>query len=118
MFIVCGEELLTDECKVVAQRAASQGVKVVWEQYEAMPHCFALVLDGNAGGAMSLASWAKFVRAAAEKPEDISTTAGFITAKSLVRQPVDIYGLTNISGSEVLKLMRSAQQYIIGRSIY
>jgi acetyl esterase/lipase len=115
LFIVCGEEVLTDECKVVAQRAARQGVRVVWEQYEAMPHCFALVLEGNPGSGMSWSSWAKFIKTVAEKPEEISTTAEFIAAKSLERRPVDIYGLTGISDGDVLKLMRSARAYIIER---
>lgn len=118
ILVVCGEELLTDECKVVAQRAASQGVKVVWEQYEAMPHCFALVLEGNAGGAASLASWARFVKMAVENPNDISTSAEFVRAKSLERQPVDIHKLTNISDSEVVEFMEAAQKEIIRRSIY
>lgn len=36
MWFMTGEELLTDEDKVVAVRSAEQGVTVVWEQYEAM----------------------------------------------------------------------------------
>lgn len=115
LFIVCGEELLTDECKVVAQRAARQGVRVVWEQYEAMPHCFSLVLEGSLGSDMSFSSWAKFINMAVEKPEEVSTTAEFIAAKSLERRPVDISKLTSIGDEDVSKLMRSAREYIIER---
>jgi hypothetical protein len=53
VFICCGEELLEDEDKVVAQRLAREGVATVCEQYEGMPHVFGLML-GNAGAEMCM----------------------------------------------------------------
>jgi len=44
MWVSAGEELLTDEGSIVAATAAQQGVTVHWEQYEAMPHCFAMLM--------------------------------------------------------------------------
>jgi hypothetical protein len=50
LYIETGEELLTDEDKHVAMQAAKQGVKVVFEQYETMPHDdAALFCDGDCG---------------------------------------------------------------------
>ena len=37
LWIETGQELLTDEDKYIAMKASSQGVKVVFEEYEAMP---------------------------------------------------------------------------------
>ena len=45
IWLSCGEERLADSSKIVAHRAAEQGVVVVvvWEQYEALPHCFCAI---------------------------------------------------------------------------
>lgn len=113
IFVVCGEEMLTDESKALVQKAARQGVRVVWEQYEAMPHCFSLLLQGNAGGAMSFDRWSEFVKMAVQSPKDIVTGGMFITAKSLVRQSVDIYKLIDMSDEEILERMKKSRQKII-----
>ena len=47
MYVQTGTELLTDEAKYVAHLAASQGVPVVFEQYEAMPHVSQHCQDGQ-----------------------------------------------------------------------
>ncbi|KFY42220.1 hypothetical protein V494_02519 [Pseudogymnoascus sp. VKM F-4513 (FW-928)] len=113
ILVVSGEEMLADEGKAFAQKAARQGVTVVWEQYEAMPHCFALLLEGNAGGAMSFDTWADFVKMAVRNPEDIVTKADFITAKTLVRQPLDISKLIEIGDDVILERMKKSRQEII-----
>ncbi|KAJ9649646.1 hypothetical protein H2199_000424 [Coniosporium tulheliwenetii] len=105
IFVVCGEEMLADEGKVFAQRAARQGVKVVWEQYEAMPHCFALMLEGLQGGRMCVASYCKFIRDVVREPESVKTEGYFVTAKKLERKPVDVEKLTELTDEEVARLM-------------
>ncbi|KFY28291.1 hypothetical protein V493_03004 [Pseudogymnoascus sp. VKM F-4281 (FW-2241)] len=116
IFVVSGEEMLADEGKAFAQKAAAQGVTVVWEQYEAMPHCFALLLEGNSAGAMSFGSWAEFVKMAVQNPGEIEMGAEFITAKTLVRQPVDIGKLIEMSDEVILGRMRKSRQEIIDRA--
>ncbi|KAF1816885.1 lipase/esterase [Eremomyces bilateralis CBS 781.70] len=113
IFVVCGEEMLTDECKAFVQKAAKQRVRAVWEQYEAMPHCFSLLLEGNAGGAMSFDSWSDFVKRAVQSPEEIVTRGEFITAKNLVRRPVEVYKLMDMSDEDILVRMRNARQKMI-----
>jgi acetyl esterase/lipase len=54
VLIVCGEELLKDEDKVLAKRLAKQGVNAVWEQYEGMPHVFGILLSGHPTANMSV----------------------------------------------------------------
>ncbi|OBT92034.1 hypothetical protein VE01_10298 [Pseudogymnoascus verrucosus] len=116
IFVVSGEEMLADEGKAFVQKAAAQGVTVVWEQYEAMPHCFSLLLEGNPVGAMSFDSWAEFVKMAVQNPAEIMTKADFITAKALVRQPVDIGKLMEMSDEVILGRMRKSRQEIIERA--
>ncbi|KAJ6439339.1 lipase/esterase [Purpureocillium lavendulum] len=118
LFVVCGEEVLARECKLFAQKAARQGVPVVWEQYEAMPHCFALFLDWTPGTAMSFAGWTKFVQDAVRKPSQITTTGHFVTAEKLDRRSVDVCGLTHRSEEDVLRLMMSARDRIEKRFSY
>lgn len=108
LFMVCGEEMLTDEDKVVAARAAKQGVQVVWEQYEAMPHCFAMMLEGLEGSRMCFASWAKFCRDVVERPGEVKTEGWFIKAKTLERNSVDVKSLSEFTDEEVRKRMQEA----------
>lgn len=118
IFIVCGEELVTDECKIVAQRAAQQGVPVVWEQYEAMPHCFALMLSWLRASHMSYTGWMSFVRMAVESPDAIETTGHYIAAHTLKRSQVDVRALTSISHEDVATQMESARRGIEERYSY
>ncbi|KAM6508264.1 hypothetical protein FALCPG4_018141 [Fusarium falciforme] len=115
IFIVCGEELLTDECKTFAQTVALQGVTVVQEQYEAMPHCFAFLLEGSVEAKESFDGWTRFAKGVVEKPDVIVTRAEFISANSLERRLVDIYRLINMGDGDILKLMESARQRIVER---
>lgn len=117
IFVVSGEELLADEGKASVQRAARQGVTVVWELYEAMPHCFSLLLEGNPAGAMSFDTWAEFVKKAVQNPGEIVTRADFITAKALVREPVDIGKLIDMSDEDILERMKKSMQEIIDRAV-
>lgn len=109
IFIGCGEEMLADEDAVFAQKLAKQGVPVVWEQYEAMPHCFAMMLEGLKGGNMFFEKWAGFIKEAVEKPEEIKTRGTFVMAKKLERKNVDVTTLRSFSDEEVLKMMKDAQ---------
>ncbi|PGG95031.1 hypothetical protein AJ80_10040 [Polytolypa hystricis UAMH7299] len=115
ILVVCGEERLTDECKAFAQKAARNGVPVIWEQYEAMPHCFSLVIEGTTEGEACFESWARFMRTMAEAPDEIVTRAEFVTAKTLQRRPVDIYNLFNMSEGDILDGMQAARQKIADR---
>ncbi|EAQ88363.1 hypothetical protein CHGG_04982 [Chaetomium globosum CBS 148.51] len=115
LFIVCGEERLADECKAFAQKAARDGVRVVWEQYEAMPHCFSQVLEGSVESEACFASWAGFVRMVTEKPGEVVTGGEFITVRTLERTPVDVYNLLDMSQEDILDCMQRERQAIVER---
>lgn len=110
VFIGCGEEMLADEGAVFAKRLAKQGVKVMWEQHEAMPHCFAMMLEGTPGSNMFFAELAKFIRMVTEKPSEVNIQGHWVTVKSLERVEVDIAALTKLEDEEVLALMKQGQE--------
>ena len=80
IWLACGEELTTDYGKVLAQQAASQGVKVVWEQYEALPHRFPFlpVLSRSIQARRCYDSWASFCRNCVTDPGAVVSGGTFI----------------------------------------
>ncbi|KAA8647858.1 hypothetical protein EYZ11_009602 [Aspergillus tanneri] len=116
ILIICGEELLADECKSFAQKAARQGVPVVWEQYEAMPHCFSHVLQGTVASSRSLVTWSEFFTKVIQNSGEISTKGEFLTAKRLEIHPVDVCNLAVLTEDEVLEEMENARDEIVRKA--
>lgn len=111
VFVVCGEEKLGDEAKLFAQKAARDGVAVVWEQYEAMPHCFALVLTGTAEAEACFEGFKGFVRGIRDG-EAVVAKGEFIEAKTVKRSPVDVRNLLAMSGEDISEAMLRGQKAI------
>ena len=112
MFFSLGQEMLRDEDAVLAQRAVKQGVKVVWREFEAMPHCFAMLLEHNNGAPVHYSEYAKFCRDVVEGKE-IETNGEFIKAKTLERSEVDVRsGLTELTDEQVEEYMKKGQERI------
>ncbi|KAI4246798.1 MAG: hypothetical protein L6R40_001827 [Gallowayella cf. fulva] len=86
MWFAYGEERLADEGKAVASLAAKQGVTVIWEQYEAMPHVFLLLLDYLRASKQGLGHWAAFCTEVAGGA--ISTKATTLATKGTCREEV------------------------------
>ena len=61
MHVVVGWEGMQDEAEVWSRRLASAGVRVEFDGYEGMPHCFAMV-PWNAAGRSAFEEWARFCR--------------------------------------------------------
>ena len=55
---VGGGERCLDGAKVVGQRAGRQGVPVIWEEYEMMPHNWPMILKGWPQSERCMDSWA------------------------------------------------------------
>jgi acetyl esterase/lipase len=91
VFVVIGEELLADEGSVLACRLVKQGGKVVYEQYEAQPHCFGMIFEGQAVGHSCFDAWSKFCIDAVKG--SVVTKGSFLSAKKLERKDVDVKGL-------------------------
>jgi acetyl esterase/lipase len=106
MWIETGQELLSDEDKHVAMVAARQGVTVVYEEFEAMPHCFAMILGGIAESRKCFDSWSSFITAAVEQPESLATRGVRHQAKTLEEEALDVQTLSPYTEEEVHRRMK------------
>lgn len=116
MFFSLGQEMLRDEDAVLASRLAMQGVTVVWREFECMPHCFAMMLEGIGESRLHYSEYGKFCRDMVEKKGDVGTNGVFVLAKTLKRREVDVRtGLTDLSDEQAGELMRKGRQRIEGK---
>ncbi|KAK0382908.1 hypothetical protein NLU13_8824 [Sarocladium strictum] len=83
VYICTGWELLALEGRWLAQKLVKDGVTVVFEEYEAMPHTFALVLRSIPTSKKCYDSWSSFIRQAVQDPSKIETRATTLKAKTL-----------------------------------
>jgi acetyl esterase/lipase len=112
LFFSVGQEMLRDEDAVLAQRAVAQGVTVVWREFEAMPHCFAMLLESCNGSPMHYKESGAFCRDVVEGKVGASNGV-FIVAKTLERREVDVKsGLTGITDEEVQEYMKKGKERI------
>ncbi|RDI88848.1 hypothetical protein Vi05172_g1520 [Venturia inaequalis] len=117
VFITIGEEMLADENQIFARRLAKQGVRVVCEQFEGMPHCFAMILEllGDKGSTMCIESWGENIKLMVERPEGFRTKGTWITARKYQKVNVDLEGLmSETSDEDVLERMRVVRSRRIG----
>jgi acetyl esterase/lipase len=106
MYIEIGTELLSDEGECVAQKAASQGVPVVFEEYEAMPHCFAMLLEGTPMARRFFSGWSDFISRVVQEPGTVQTRGIMIRAKTLEEAPLEVASLNAYTDAEILTRMR------------
>lgn len=106
LFITCGQELLTDENKYLAAKASSQGVTVVYKEFKASPHCFAMVLPQMAGATKMVEWWSNFISDVVERPETVKTVGTVIKAKTLEENNVDVKSVSDFRQEEVLERMK------------
>lgn len=111
LYFNTGQEMLTDEIKSVASRAAAQGVKVVFEEFEAMPHCFAMLLPGLETSRRCVRVWGEFCRCAVEEGEEgVQTKGTWIEARTGREVDLDVQGLgAGLDFEEVRRLVREAK---------
>lgn len=101
-----GEEMLADESKYVAMRAVQQGVVVIFEEYAAMPHCFALVLPGTAESRRYYGGWTSFINRVVENPESVTSGGVWLQAKTLKESALDLAALSTFTEEEVVTRVR------------
>ncbi|KAF2453258.1 Alpha/Beta hydrolase protein [Lineolata rhizophorae] len=114
-YVVFGQELLEDENRVFLRRLARQGVKVRFEYFEAMPHCFALALEKHPAARVCFESWGQFVCDVTKithghSAREVETEGIFVAAKSLERTPMDASSLSGLSEGEVGQRMLNSQR--------
>ena len=107
-----GEETLVDEGKVVAAKAVAQGVHMVWEQWEAMPHCFGMIFEGLGASKKCFGEWAAFCDAVGgrKRGEGMETRGVCFTAKTGMETQIDVRALGVWSDEEVKAKMDAARE--------
>jgi len=89
---------------------AKQGITVVLDQYEAMPHCFAMVIEKNNVSKKCFARWASFINAVV-KGEEVRTKGTWIMAKTGREKELDVLGLSGDTEEEVLGRMKNIVEW-------
>ena len=108
---VGGGERLIDPARFIAQNAARQGVTVIWEEYEAMPHIWPLVFPTWPQARRCWENWARVCSSFARGTP--TTTSGHaIQVESLKSQQVDVSTLTDLNMDAVLGYMRNHQKNV------
>ncbi|KAF3898032.1 Acetyl-hydrolase [Trichophyton interdigitale] len=113
MYIAVGEELLHDDGVYMARKAHRDGVNVVFERYEGMPHCFALLAPNVPQSQRCLKGWAKFCVDAVHDRVKGYGKAQFLNhslTKTDIRSLDDIGTLTD---DEVEKLIKAGRDWRI-----
>lgn len=120
MYFCAGEEMLSDEIKVVVGRcvrAGAGGGRVRYEGFEAMPHCFAMVLEGSKVAERCFNGWAGWMKGVvggvreggttSEAEAEVPLSGGvWIAAPGLEETEVDLEAVTELGDEEVEGLMR------------
>ncbi|KAK2031416.1 hypothetical protein LX32DRAFT_650733 [Colletotrichum zoysiae] len=83
VFICTGWELLADEDKYMARKLHEDGVPVVFEEYEGMPHCFAIILTTTPNARRCFDGWTGFMKKIITHPDTIDSKAITVKAKTL-----------------------------------
>lgn len=101
MYICTGWEILAPEDKFLAKTLESQGVRVVFEEYEAMPHCFAMILTKIPNANRCYEGWAGFIRQAVEDVEGIESRAMSIGARNHKEVTLQFEELSEVGEEEI-----------------
>jgi acetyl esterase/lipase len=110
LWMCAGREMLYDEVVSVASRAAQQGVKVQFELYEAMPHCFQLLMPWRKNSERCFADWGEFARKCVEDPQSLKTFGRVVKAKGGLDDDLDVKTLGTIGLEEARRLTGEAKE--------
>ena len=122
MWIACGQERLADSAKVIARRAVQDGVIVLWDEYQSMPHTWPQIFPRWPQSAHCFESWAQACKQFAEDDVNFKETTGrYIKVENMEIKAVDVHELTPLTPTDAMELMkekcRSRQPFTGERSI-
>lgn len=113
LWLCYGQEMLVDEGKAIAKTAATQGVSVVWEEWEAMPHCFAQLLGWLPVSKRCFAQMGEFCERAVEARNEIGkrieSKGTWYAVKSGKQREVDVKNLEVCGHEEMMRRMKIAR---------
>ncbi|KAF4990136.1 hypothetical protein FGRMN_8664 [Fusarium graminum] len=101
IYLCTGWEILAYEDKFFARKLEADGVQVVFEEYEGMPHCFAMMLRNASATPRCYNGWAGFIRAVVEDPNKIESRAVMIKAKTCEEVPLRFDELSDASEDHI-----------------
>ena len=110
LWLSTGWEMLYDEDAIVASRAASQGTKVVYEEFEAMPHCFQLLMPTMENSSVCYNSWGDFCRRCVEEPEKVVTRGRLLKAKGGGVEDIEIGTIGGMGIEGVRELLKQTRE--------
>ena len=110
LWLVMGQERLADSGKVIAQTAARQGVVVLWETYEQMPHIWIMMLPKLWQAESCIKRCAEVVRLLAGNRA--TESGGEIVTITGERKRVNVRQLTELTVNEVEGLMRANTRHL------
>jgi acetyl esterase/lipase len=94
-----GQERMADSAMVVAQTAASDGVCVLWDQYEAMPHCWPFIVPKMPHSAHVFERWGRACRDMVEQ-NDLRSRGSWFDVDKLRESSQDVSALTSLNPKE------------------
>ncbi|KAI0887977.1 alpha/beta hydrolase fold-domain-containing protein [Annulohypoxylon maeteangense] len=106
MYVCCGWETIADEDRYLVSKLTRDGVTVVFEEYEAMPHVFVAVLPELAESHRNIQGIAKFIKDVCGNPETMKSSYTTIKAKSLEEVEFDVGKLSPFTDEQVWDMAR------------
>ncbi|KAI2468330.1 alpha/beta hydrolase fold-domain-containing protein [Annulohypoxylon bovei var. microspora] len=106
IYVCCGWETIADEDRYLVSKLRRDGVTVVFEEYEAMPHVFTTLLPQLAESRRSIEGLAKFINAVCEDPGKVPSSYKTIKAKTLEEVEIDVSKLSPYSDEQAWDLAR------------
>ncbi|KAI9757110.1 MAG: hypothetical protein M4579_003588 [Chaenotheca gracillima] len=105
MWFASGDERAADAQKMVASQAAQQGVTVLYEQYQAMPHVFALFLSKLPQSMRCWRHWAQICLSFAEGTP-LKTHGEFVELPGTSARHVEVEKMMPLHFEEALKRIK------------
>lgn len=115
MYIAVGsKEGVVDAVKVLARQAARQGVEVLWDEYELMPHSWPMILPEYPQSMGCYQMWAeacvKFVAGGGKGERE---SKGYFTHFEDMRtESIDVGAMTTLTMKQVRSMTRMRQASI------
>lgn len=115
VYVCAGNEGLEDEITVLARRLYKAGVPVVFDGYEGMPHCFAMIFPDSPASKNCFESWSKFCTEAVEGQVIKKATGTWMRAFSSppTFREVQLSEVSTISDEAVDKALLDAQEHAV-----
>ena len=118
MWLACGQERLADGVKIIAQTAARDGVPVLWEQYQSMPHTWAQVFPQWPQSVRCFESWAQACKRFGEggkiRKESYSKNIKAWDGEAEVVRVQELTSLTLVKARETMNEKRREKQQSTG----